>query len=190
MKLQYNSPVVLSYALISFVVLLLGIATDNQTNQLLFSVYSSSVTDPLAYFRVFLHVLGHTSYAHYISNMLIILVIGPALEEKYGSKRIFWSIVCTAFVTGIFQMLFFDDALLGASGVVFMMIVMASYSGIRQGHIPLTLILVVLLYLGEEVIDIFTTDNVSQSAHILGGLCGIVLGIYFRNHPPRPKKAK
>ena len=179
MKLQYNSPVILSFAISSFFALILGFITENTTTYLLFSVYKSSLADPLAYLRIFLHVLGHSSYSHYIGNMLVLLVIGPALEEKYGSNNIFWSIVFTAFITGIFQMLFFNDALLGASGVVFMMIVLASYSGIRQGHIPLTLILVVLLYLGEEIADIFAADNISQFAHILGGLCGIIVGIRY-----------
>ena len=190
MKLHYNSPVVLSFSLASFLALILGLITENNTTLTLFAVYRSSLADPLAYLRLFLHVLGHSSYSHFMSNILMILVIGPTLEEKYGSKRLFRAIVSTAFVTGIFQMLFFDTALLGASGIVFMMIVLASYSGIRQGRIPLTLILVVLLYLGGEIADIFTnaTDNVSQSAHILGGLCGIIVGIRYNRQERRRKQ--
>lgn len=177
MKLQYNSPVVLSFSLMSLVALITGIITNNQSTLLLFAVYKSSFTDPFAYFRIFLHVLGHSSYSHFMSNMLMILVLGPTLEEKYGSKALFKAIAITALVTGIFQIVFFDSALLGASGVVFMMIILSAYSGIKKGHIPLTLILVVLLYLGDEIVDIFTkTDNVSQTAHIMGGLCGLFLG--------------
>ncbi len=191
MKLQYNSPVVLSFTFLSLIALILGLVTEGNSTLLLFAVYRAPLTDPLAYLRVFLHVLGHSSYSHFMGNMLMILVIGPTLEEKYGSRRLLGSIVITALVTGIFQMIFFNNALLGASGVVFMMIIMASYSGIKNGHIPLTLILVVLLYLGDEVVDIFTTrDNVSQTAHILGGVCGIILGARFNHVEKRRKKRR
>ena len=58
-----------------------------------------------------------------------------------------------------------------------MMIVLSSLAGMREGAIPLTLILVVILYLGGEVIDaVMAQDNVSQLTHIVGGLCGAVLG--------------
>jgi rhomboid protease GluP len=82
-------------------------------------------------------------------------------------------------VAGLVQWTFFPGtALLGASGIVFMMIVMASLSGMRDGYIPITLILVLVLYLGGEVINgITVSDNVSQLTHIIGGLCGAFLGL-------------
>ena len=43
--------------------------------------------------------------------------------------------------------------------------------------IPLTLILVVVLYLGGEVVTAATAqDSISQLTHIVGGLCGAILG--------------
>lgn len=71
-----------------------------------------------------------------------------------------------------------NTGLLGASGIVFMMIVMSSLSGMRDGCIPITLILVLILYLGGEVINgIKASDNISQLTHIIGGLCGAFLGM-------------
>lgn len=43
---------------------------------------------PLFYVRLFGHVLGHASWDHFTGNILLILVIGPMIEEKYGSKKI------------------------------------------------------------------------------------------------------
>jgi len=181
-KLQYNSPVILTFALISFGVLLLNSFTGGRSNTLLFSVYRSSLANPFTYPRFFLHVLGHSSFSHYMSNIMVLLVAGPALEERYGSRNMFWAIVVTAFVTGMIQWLFFPGtALLGASGIVFMMIVMMSLSGMKSGCIPITLILVLVLYIGGEIIDGFTLrDNVSQLTHVVGGLCGACLGITMR----------
>ena len=85
-------------------------------------------------------------------------------------------------MSGLVQWLFFPHtALLGASGIVFMMIVMSSLSGMKDGCIPITLILVLLLYVGGEIVDgVVLSDNVSQLTHIIGGICGAVLGLSMR----------
>ena len=177
-KIQYNSPVVLTFALLSLGALILGKLTGGWTTVKLFSVYRSSPTDLLTYPRFVLHVLGHSSYSHYIGNIMMILVIGPALEERYGSKPLFWAIFITALVSGMVQWLFFPStALLGASGIVFMMIVMSSLAGMKNGCIPLTLILVLILYLGGEIFQAVTgSAGLAQLTHIAGGVLGMIFG--------------
>jgi len=182
--IRYNAPVVLSFALLSLLTLFLGQLTDGRSTTLLFSVYRAPLTDPLTYFRFFGHVLGHTGYAHYIGNMLLLLLVGPGLEEKYGSRPILIAIVVTAFLTGLVQFIFFPGtALLGASGIVFMMIVLSSFTDMGRGGIPLTMILVVVLYLGGEITDgLKAADNVSHLTHIIGGVCGLFYGFYLPGH--------
>ena len=177
-RIQYNAPVVLTFALVSLAALVLDFFTGGWTTSQFFCVYRAPLTDPLTYVRMVAHVLGHADYAHYIGNMMLLLVIGPPLEEKYGSSRLLGCILITAIVSGLVQMVLFPNvALLGASGIVFMMIVLSSLSGMRSGSIPLTLILVIVLYLGGEVVDALTLrDSVSQLTHIVGGLCGAALG--------------
>ena len=110
--------------------------------------------------------------------MLLLLLVGPGLEEKYGSRNLLATIAVTAFATGLVQFLLFPhSALLGASGVVFMMIVLSSFTEMKKGGIPLTMLLVAALYLGSEIADGLTrTDNVSHLTHIVGGVCGIFFG--------------
>ena len=182
LKVHYNAPVVLTFALLSLGALVLDFITGGWTTQAFFCVYRSSLTDPLTYVRMVGHVLGHGDYAHYLGNMMFILVLGPPLEERYGSRPLFWAIFLTALVSGMIHWLFFPNAvLLGASGIVFMMIAMASLSGMKNGCIPITLILVLLLYLGGEIVDGITLrDNISQLTHIVGGICGALLGISMR----------
>jgi rhomboid protease GluP len=185
--IRFNAPVVLSFALLSLLSLLLGQVTGGRSTTLLFSVYRSSLADPLTYLRFFGHVLGHSNYAHLMGNMLLFLLIGPPLEEKYGSRTILLTLVITAFVTGLVQFIFFPSAaLLGASGEVFMMIVLSSFTETKRGGIPLTLILVVALYLGGEVVDgIRNLDNISQLTHIIGGVLGIFFGFWLPSHRKR-----
>ena len=182
LKISYNAPVALTFALLSLLALVLDGITNGWTTVNLFSVYRCSLADPLAWFRFFGHVLGHSGFAHYIGNMVLILVLGPNLEDRFGSWTVLWAILLTAFVSGLVQFLFFPGtALLGASGIVFMMILLSSFGGVRNGVIPITLILVAVFYLGGELWDaIFVDDNVSQLTHIIGGICGALLGISMR----------
>ena len=177
--IRFNAPVILAFALLSLIALLLGKWTNGATTTQFFSVYRSSLSDPLTYVRFFGHVLGHFGYEHYMGNMLLLLLVGPGLEEKYGSGTMVWTIAVTALVTGLVIFIFFPNTmLLGASGVVFMMIVLSSFTAMRKGEIPVTLILVVIFYLGGEIIDgLFKQDNISQITHLVGGLCGRVFGV-------------
>lgn len=176
-KIQYNSPVVLSFVLVSFAVLLLGSLTNGWATTNLFCVYRSSFLNPLTYIRLFGHVLGHANLEHYTSNMLLILLLGPMLEEKYGSKNLFFMIALTAVITGLIHSLLFSTGLLGASGIVFMMIILSSMASFEQGRIPLTLIFAVVIYLGKEVVGLVQKDDISQLTHILGGICGGIYGV-------------
>ena len=173
---------ILTFFGVSLLALLLNAVTHGWSNRVLFSVYRSSPLSPLTWLRLFTHVLGHSGYQHFIGNMLLFLVAGPPMEEKYGSRRIIVAILVTAAVTGIVEMIFFPHhALLGASGIVFMLIVLSSLSGMREGAVPLTLVLVAVLFLGREVVDMITVrDNVSQLGHLLGGLSGGAFGFVFQ----------
>ncbi len=181
-RIQYNSPVTLTFAFISLLVLMLGYLTGGGSTALLFSVYRSSLLDPLTYIRLFGHVLGHMDWSHYSGNMVLFLVLGPMLEEKYKSKAFLTMIVITALVSGLFYMVLFPGSmLLGASGIVFMMIVLSSVAGMKNGRIPLTLILVLVVYLGGEVMNITSRDGIAHAAHILGGVCGASFGLRRRS---------
>jgi membrane associated rhomboid family serine protease len=131
---------------------------------------------------LFTHIIGHGNWAHLISNFTLILLIGPMLEESYGSSELLIMIIITALVTGILNVLLFQSALMGASGVVFMMILLSSFTNFSHGEIPLTFILVLILYMGVQLFQSLKTDNISQFAHIIGGLCGSFFG--FLRPPP------
>lgn len=177
-KIDYNSPIILSFVFLSFIVLILGYITKGFTTRMFFCVYRSSPLDLLTYVRLFGHVLGHANLSHYINNMMMMLLVGPMLEEKYGSKTLLEMILVTALITGLVNNMIFRTGLLGASGIVFMMIILSSVTSVKEGKIPLTLIVVVILYLGEQVAaGIFSADNISQLTHIVGGICGGVFGM-------------
>lgn len=177
-RITFNSPVVLSFVIISFVVMAANYLTAGASNRLLFMTYHSPLTSPMTYVRFFTHVLGHAGWSHYISNMMYLLLLGPMLEEKYGSRAIVEVILITGLVTGLVTWVIFPGmALCGASGVVFAFIMMTSFTSFKEGEIPLTVILVAVIFIGQQIYDgLFIQDNISNTAHILGGVVGAVVG--------------
>lgn len=183
-QISFNSPVIVGFAAACFAVLILDGLTNKGTTNLFFSVYRSSLLSPLTYVRLFGHVLGHAGWDHFIGNIMLILVVGPLLEEKYGSLNMLFVILATALVTGIIHFILFPHArLLGASGVVFALILLSSLTSVKEGKIPFTFILVALIYIGGQVYDgIFIRDNVSNLTHIVGGLVGSGLGFVMHRN--------
>ena len=174
LRITFNSPVVLCFAFLCAVATIIGVLTKDSSTRLLFSTYGSNWSDPLTYVRLFTHVLGHAGFAHLVQNMAYILLLGPMLEEKYGARDLILVILATALVTGlVHNLLFPNTALLGASGVVFAFILLTSFTEFKDGEIPLTFILVAVIYLGQQIWEGITVqDHVSNLTHIIGGLVG------------------
>ncbi|MDO5559539.1 MAG: rhomboid family intramembrane serine protease [Oscillospiraceae bacterium] len=178
-KFQYNSPVILTFTLIAVIVQLISCIPGTEWFHKLFCAYRGSPINPLTYIRLFTHVIGHSGWPHLIGNFTYILLVGPMLEEKYGSKKLLIMMAITAFVTGLVNILIFNVTLCGASGIVFMLILLASCANFSEGKIPVTLILVGVAYIGNEMIAAFSDDNISQLSHIIGGLFGGFFGYLF-----------
>ncbi|SHK17415.1 Membrane associated serine protease, rhomboid family [Hathewaya proteolytica DSM 3090] len=181
-KIKYNSPVILGFTAISFIVYLLGLATKDITTYRVFMLKKTSFVDVMQYTRLVTYIFAHASWQHFMGNFTIILAIGPMIEEKYGSKCIFEMILITTLVTGILNIIFFPSiAVLGASGIAFMFIIIGSFTNTENGKIPVTFIIIVMLFIVPELIRGITgNDNISQFGHIVGGICGSVFG-YFKN---------
>lgn len=181
MKIKYNAPTSLTYALVCTLVVALDQTLLHGLTRAFFTVAGAPQFDllrPLDYLRLFTHIAGHADWNHLLGNMAYMLLLGPILEETYGSLTMFFMIVVTGFVTGVTNACFFPNPLLGASGVVFMMILLSSFTNSGRNDIPLTFILIVFIYLGREILNAFKGDDISQFAHLAGGLCGSLFGFF------------
>ena len=178
LRITLNAPVVLGFVFLCFAATLAGMLTGGRSTELLFMTYHSRLSSPMTWLRLFTHVLGHSGWAHFIGNASYLLLLGPMLEEKYGPVRILEVIGITALATGLVNYIFFwNVGLCGASGVVFAFILLASFTGFKEGEIPLTFILVAVIFIGQQVYEgIALQDDISNMAHIVGGLVGAAIG--------------
>ena len=177
----YNSMVILSFFFFSFIVLILNYITNGRINKLLFSSGRGNVINPFTYIRMFTHILGHDGFNHFRNNFLYILLIGPMIEEKYGSYNLIIMILITAFVTAFVNIIFSKKTvILGSSCITYMLILLSSLVNLESGKIPITLILIFLFYVVGEIRDgLGKRDNISHMSHIVGALCGFIYGFYM-----------
>lgn len=183
-KISFNAPVVLSIVGISLTIATISNYALN-LSPILAAKANISLISPTYYLGLLCHPLAHASWTHWFGNIMFILLLGPILEEKYGSWRLLLMFAVTAVITGFLNSLFFDANLIGASGLVFMLMVLISFVNVKEKQIPLTFILVVLLFLGQEIITSFKPDHVSQFGHIIGGLCGGIFGFFLNKILPK-----
>lgn len=182
-RITLNAPAVLAFVALCSAATLLGQLTGGRATMTLFATYRSSLLNPLTYVRLLTHVLGHSGWPHLVGNMVYVLLLGPLLEEKYGSRALVGIIAATALTTGLVNAVLFPRvALCGASDVCFAFILLSSLTSFSEGEIPLTFILVALLFLGQEVFQgVMVQDDVSNLSHVIGGLVGACMGFAQRD---------
>ncbi len=178
MRITYNSPFVLSFALLALFVYIISFSTGGQipilvlNGQFNFSQWQS-------YVGLFLYPLCHSDVTHFVSNFSIILLVGPLLERHLGWKKLLTMSIVTTLIIGLIHILISNQGLIGASGLVFLYIILSSLTNSSDKEIPLTFLLVLSLFLGQEIMNAFKHDNISQMAHIVGGLMAIVYRYVF-----------
>lgn len=174
MKIKYNSPVVLTYALIALACLALPVSRT--TGLTLSSPARLAFSTPEFYFRLVSYVFSHANWPHLMGNLVIILLVGPLLEEKYKSWKLFEMMLVTAAATALLNAFLFHTPLVGGSGLAFMLVLLSSFSNFSAREIPLTFILVAVIFIGSEVVSILKIDRISQFSHLAGGIIGAAYG--------------
>lgn len=126
------------------------------------------------------HILAHGNYQHWVMNAPIIAILGPSVEEKYGSLTTLMMIVITAFIVGIVSHSI-GESCIGLSTICYMFIMLNAFRGSERG-IPF----IVLFLAAVEIVPEFfasNTDQIAHWAHITGAFCGIGFGLltkFFR----------
>ena len=68
-RITFNAPVVITFALICLIATSLGEITKGETTLMLFATSRTSLLSPLTYVRFISYVFGHADWAHYIGNV-------------------------------------------------------------------------------------------------------------------------
>lgn len=178
----FNAPVTLTFSLLCLSVMLIQekmgiLPVIFQSAGCQSSAFAFNWRNPADYASLLLHVFGHSDWNQLTGNLAFILLLGPSLEDRFGSGLLALMIAMTAFVTATINACFIPSVIMGTSGTVFMMILLSSFTTIDKAKIPLTFILLCIAFLSRLFLGATAeASSAAAVAHIAGGLCGGVIG--------------
>lgn len=121
----------------------------------------------------------HGSKNHFVNNMMLFLLLSPAVEEKLGKVNYLLSFALTTVTVYYFHTGLLHVNAIGISAWIFALIVL------NIGKLKITGILLISIYAFQEISGMFNNDNTSHAGHLLGIITGI---IYLLIHGRMGKK--
>lgn len=183
-RLTVEAPVVLCFSFVCVVIHILNVTIMPGLNRFLAVQDTFSLFSIMQYPRLITHVFAHDSQINHIKgNLMNLLLVGPSAEHVYGSQAMLVTFALVAIVSAFAHILVGSDYShqLGASGIVFCVILLNSLVAADSGEIPLSFVLTAGLWVTDEFVKFFwKTDNMSHHAHLTGAIVGTIAGYYFR----------
>ncbi|MBN2619120.1 MAG: rhomboid family intramembrane serine protease [Spirochaetales bacterium] len=178
-RIKYNAPVSLTLIILSALILFLNTHVNNYLISNWFTADGSlsfNYTDPISYIKFITHIFGHTDINHFMGNAIYLILLGPILEEKYNSATLLLLIIITAIISSLINAFFIDTYMLGASGIVYLFIVLVSFTNIEKGEFPLSVVVVLGFYIYKEI-SREDAGQISVVTHTVGALVGLLYGL-------------
>lgn len=184
-KLSVEAPVLVCYVTSCCFLHLLNVTILPGVSRWLGVRQATNFLNPLHYVFMVSHIFGHQNLYHLRSNMTNLLLVGPSTEHTFGSKNLILIMFVVAVCSGIGHMVFGPPhtTQIGASGVVFALILLNSLVSAKSGQIPVSFVLTTTLFVGDEIWQsLFVSDTIAHSAHLIGALVGTVAGYMIHDH--------
>ena len=196
LKVSYDAPVTLSFVILCALFFLLNsfVIKNGALEKVLASPTTQAgalpfiVKQPLSYVRLLLYIFGAGvtgAGSVLITNLILIMLLGPAMEERYGSVIIGIMIFVSALFSGVLNACFCADSLIGAVPVVCMMIFLNAFMSFSKKTFPLSFAAVVILFVFLEIFS--GAGAIKIIICIAGGLCGSLFAFLTS---PKVKAAK
>ena len=203
-KVAYDAPVTLTFVIVCAIIFLLNMLLAKSGKAaglegLLASPTTQAgslpfiVKQPLSYLRLLLYIFGSGQAGGGVAggapvlftNLILIMLLGPAMEERYGSVIIGIMIFVSALFSGVLNACFCEASLVGAVPVVSMMIFLNAFMSFSKKKFPLSFAAVMIFFV---LLQIFSgAGAVKIIICIAGGLCGSLFAFLTS---PKMKAAK
>jgi membrane associated rhomboid family serine protease len=129
--------------------------------------------------------LIHADAAHAASNSVPMFVSVAIIFYFY--REVFWQVIIFIWImTGVWVWSFAGPGYhVGASGIVYGYISFLFFSGIIRRNVRLMAISLLMVFLYGGLFwgifpDFYPNRNISWESHLMGGLSGLVIAIFFR----------
>ncbi len=129
------------------------------------------------YFRLILYPLGFSDWNVLTSHLVFILFLCPKVEQVFGKSILSLLLFVCVIFSGVVCVCFSNSVMVGTSGIVFMLLILSFYSYIDKKEIPLSYVLLAIIYFSNEIIHIFSTNSLVVFCQFAGALVASLVGI-------------
>lgn len=167
-KFSYDAPVTLSFVLLSIVLFLINHLALN--NNLDFYALSSTTKNgglvpfdlksAFSYLKTVFYIFGSENWTIMFANLLFILLLGPKIEEYYGSIIIGLMMLVSGLFTGVLNACFCTLPLWGPVSIVFMLIFLNAFISFSKKQIPFSFFAAFILYIFYQIFTMLQTGSV------------------------------
>ncbi len=183
LKISYDAPVTLTFVIVCVILFLLNtyVIKNGAVGKVLASPTSTSgsfpfiVSQPLSYLRLFLYIFGSDNILFLFSNLYLIMLLGPAMEERYGSVIIGIMIFVSALFSGVLNACFSSKSLIGALPVASMILFLNVFNSFLKKKLPLSFVLIIALFVSLEAYC--RVNAIHFIICMAGGLCGSLFAL-------------
>ena len=120
----------------------------------------------------------HGNFQHFSGNIMIFLMLSPAVEKHYGRINYICAFLYCAIVDYLFQTYVFNVIAIGLSGFVFALFMLNAFIT-KKGGISVCGIVLLFIYGSKEISGLFNNDGISHSGHLIGLAAGLSYAMLY-----------
>jgi len=124
----------------------------------------------------------HAGMGHFTGNMMVFLMLSPAVEKSYGKLNYIMALLFTGIVDYLFQTYVAHVMAIGLSGFVFALYMMNCFIPDNRNGISICGIVLLFIYGSRELGGIMNNDGISHSGHLLGLVTGLIYAILYAQY--------
>ena len=177
-KFSYDSPVALSFAIITVLVYLLNtLVLKGKIDSFFYAPTAASgefafnFKEAASYLRLVLYQFGYFDLYFLFRDLIIILLLGQILEERYGSVIMGLMMFFSSLFSGVLNACFCTGKIYGAASIVIMMVFLNTLTSISKKNVSILSVATIALVVCSEF---FTKSHgfLGVIVSVAGGLCG------------------
>ena len=196
LQLVFNSPVILISSLITLLVFILQNTAIPNLIEIIASSNTASLTEqafspinPMHYVRLFTLIFGHYNMQTLCINLAIILLLGPRVEERFGTILVFIMFAITSFVAGILSVLFLENSICGLDGIALLLVILTLFECASLKEIYFSYIILLAVLIANTIVFSIQQNNFGILLHYAGSLCASLFGFLdYSEHKKKPRK--
>lgn len=180
LKFSYDAPVTITMALLLLVLFMIDslIIKSPVIAKFLMAPTTASGTVPFAFsspkalLGVLLHIFSYTDLSQLLCDVVFLLLLGPFMEERYGSVIIGIMIFVASLFSGVLNACFCKAPVSGAACVVFMLILLDFLMSLSKKKIAAASLFALIIFVVRLATAKSENGFVDVVIVMAGGLCG------------------